>query len=130
MSMSDPIADMLTRIRNAQAVTKKEVAIPNAKIKIEIAKILKEEGYIIDYSVSNDLKAILTIILKYYEDKPVISTIQRVSTPGLRIYKNKDDLPKILAGLGIAIISTSKGLMTDRSARHAGHGGEIICTVS
>lgn len=130
MSMSDPIADMLTRIRNAQAVTKKEVAIPNAKIKIEIAKILKEEGYIIDYSVSNDLKAILTIILKYYEGKPVISNIQRVSTPGLRIYKNKDDLPKVLAGLGIAIISTSKGLMTDRNARHAGHGGEIICTVS
>ncbi len=130
MSMSDPIADMLTRIRNAQAVTKKEVAIPNAKIKIEIAKILKEEGYIIDYSVSNDLKAILTIILKYYEDKPVISDIKRVSTPGLRIYKTKDDLPKILAGLGIAIISTSKGLMTDRNARLAGHGGEVICTVS
>ncbi len=130
MSMSDPIADMLTRIRNAQAVTKKEVAIPNAKIKIEIAKILKEEGYIIDYSVSNDLKAVLTIILKYYEGKPVISNIQRVSTPGLRIYKAKDDLPKVLAGLGIAIISTSKGLMTDRNARLAGHGGEIICTVS
>jgi small subunit ribosomal protein S8 len=130
MSMSDPIADMLTRIRNAQAVTKKEVAIPNAKIKIEIAKILKEEGYIIDYSVSNDLKAILTIILKYYEGKPVISDIKRVSTPGLRIYKTKDDLPKILAGLGIAIISTSKGLMTDRNARLAGHGGEVICTVS
>jgi small subunit ribosomal protein S8 len=128
--MSDPIADMLTRIRNAQAVTKKEVAIPNAKIKIEIAKILKEEGYIIDYSVSNDLKAVLTIILKYYEGKPVISNIQRVSTPGLRIYKAKDDLPKVLAGLGIAIISTSKGLMTDRNARLAGHGGEIICTVS
>ena len=128
--LTDPIADMLTRIRNAQAVTKKEVAIPNAKIKIEIAKILKEEGYITDYSVSDDLKAVLTIILKYYEGKPVISNIQRVSTPGLRIYKTKDDLPKILAGLGIAIISTSKGLMTDRNARLAGHGGEVICTVS
>lgn len=130
MSMSDPIADMLTRIRNAQAVRKKEVAIPSAKIKIEIAKILKEEGYIIDYSVSEDLKAVLTIILKYYEGKPVISEIKRVSRPGLRIYKAKDELPKILGGLGIAIISTSKGLMTDRNARLADHGGEIICTVS
>jgi small subunit ribosomal protein S8 len=130
MSMSDPIADMLTRIRNAQAVRKKEVVIPSAKIKIEIAKILKEEGYIIDYSVSEDLKAALTIILKYYEGKPVISEIKRVSRPGLRIYKAKDELPKILGGLGIAMISTSKGLMTDRNARLAGHGGEVICTVS
>lgn len=130
MSMSDPIADMLTRIRNAQAVRKKEVVIPSSKIKIEIAKILKEEGYIIDYSVSEDLKAALTIILKYYEGKPVIAEIKRVSKPGLRIYKAKDELPKILGGLGIAMISTSKGLMTDRNARLAGHGGEVICTVS
>lgn len=130
MSMSDPIADMLTRIRNAQAVRKKEVVIPSAKIKIEIAKILKEEGYITDYSVSEDLKAALTIILKYYEGKPVIAEIKRVSRPGLRIYKAKDELPKILGGLGIAMISTSKGLMTDRNARLAGHGGEVICTVS
>jgi small subunit ribosomal protein S8 len=130
MSMSDPIADMLTRIRNAGAVRFQQVKMPASKLKTAIANILKEEGYIADYSVSGTVKAELTITLKYYQGKTVISEIKRVSRPGLRIYKPKDNLPNILGGLGIAIISTSKGLMTDRRARTEGHGGEVLCFVS
>ncbi|MCK5662566.1 MAG: 30S ribosomal protein S8 [Thiotrichaceae bacterium] len=130
MSMTDPIADMLTRIRNAEAVRKKQVEMPGSKIKMGIAKILKEEGYINDYSITENVKPVLTITLKYYLGKPVISDIKRVSKPGLRIYKAKDNLPKVLGGLGIAIMSTSKGLKTDRQARSEGYGGEVLCYVS
>ncbi len=130
MSMSDPIADMLTRIRNAAAVRKKQVEMPASKIKAGIAKILKDEGYINEYTVSEDIKPVLTITLKYYLGKPVISEIKRGSRPGLRIFKAKGDLPQVLGGLGVAIISTSKGLMTDRMARLEGHGGEVLCFVS
>ncbi|MDM8557567.1 30S ribosomal protein S8 [Candidatus Parabeggiatoa sp. HSG14] len=130
MSMSDPIADLLTRIRNSQAVKKKQIEIPASKIKAAIAKILQKEGYITSYSVSEGIKPILTIILKYYNGKPIISEIKRVSRPGLRVYKTRDDLPKVLGGLGIAIMSTSKGLMTGRKAYSTGHGGEWLCFVS
>ena len=131
MSMSDPIADMLTRIRNGQSANKAEVTAPSSKGKVAIANVLKNEGYIRDYSVAeNDGKPVLTIQLKYYAGAPVIDTIQRVSRPGLRIYKGKDDIPQVLDGLGIAIISTSMGVMTDRAARKAGQGGEILCFVS
>ena len=130
MSMSDPIADMLTRIRNAGAVRFQQVEMPASKAKAAIAKILKDEGYIIDYSVGEGLKAVLTVTLKYYQGKLVISEIKRVSKPSLRIYKATGDLPKVLGGLGIAVISTSKGLMTDRQARKEGHGGEVLCYVS
>ncbi|ALG68584.1 30S ribosomal protein S8 [Beggiatoa leptomitoformis] len=130
MSMTDPIADMLTRIRNAQSTRKQTVDMPVSKIKIEVAKILKSEGYISDYKISDGVKAILTLELKYYLSKPVISEIKRISRPGLRIYKDKDSLPSVLNGLGIAIISTSKGLMTDHVARTHGHGGEVLCVVS
>jgi len=130
MSMSDPIADQLTRIRNAAAIRKKQVEMPNSNKKVALAKILKDEGYIKDYSVSGETKPVLTIDLKYYEGKSVIDEIKRVSRPGLRVYKAKNDLPKVLDGLGVAIISTSKGLMTDRQARTEGHGGEILCFVS
>jgi len=132
MSMSDPIADMLTRIRNGQAVNMEQVTMPSSGRKIAIANVLRDEGYIQDYRVE-DLpgnKAELTIELKYFEGKPVIDTLKRVSRPGLRIYKKKDDLPKVLGGLGIAIVSTSKGVMTDRAARDQGFGGEVICFVS
>jgi small subunit ribosomal protein S8 len=128
--MSDPIADMLTRIRNGQAVRKQQVLMPVSKLKVAVADILKDEGYIIDYDVSKDVKALLTIILKYYQDKPVISNIKRGSRPGLRVYKASKRLPKVLDGLGIAIISTSKGLMTDRKARKLGIGGEVLCFIS
>lgn len=128
--MSDPIADMLTRIRNAQSVNRQKVSMSTSKIKVAIAHLLKEEGYIVNYNVSDELKALLTITLKYYEGKPVISKIERVSRPSLRIYKAKDELPKVLAGLGIAIVSTSKGLMTERIAKQQGYGGEILCYVS
>lgn len=128
--MSDPIADMLTRIRNGQAVRKQQISMPASKLKVAIASILKDEGYITDYSVSQEVKASLTITLKYYQDKPVMSDIKRISRPGLRVYKTKDNLPKVLYGLGIAIISTSKGLMSDRRARLSGHGGEVLCFVS
>ncbi|EIC30967.1 MULTISPECIES: 30S ribosomal protein S8 [Methylomicrobium] len=130
MSMTDPIADMLTRIRNGQAAGKKIVKQPSSKLKVAIAKVLKEEGYISDYStetVGNHTE--MTIVLKYYRGAPVIESIKRVSRPGLRIYKSKDELPKVLGGLGIAIVSTSNGVMTDRAARAIGHGGEVICTV-
>jgi len=128
--MTDPIADMLTRVRNAQAASKVDVTMPSSKLKLSIAKVLLDEGYIAGYSSDNANKPTLTVMLKYYEGRPVIDELKRVSRPGLRIYKNKNELPKILNGLGIAIISTSAGVMTDRQARDSGRGGEIICTVS
>ena len=130
MSMQDPIADMLTRIRNGQAAGKVAVSMPSSKQKVAIAKLLKEEGYIADYKVSGDVKAELEVELKYFQGKPVVELIQRVSRPGLRIYKKRGELPKIMNGLGIAVVSTSKGVMTDRAARKAGMGGEIICYVA
>lgn len=130
MSMSDPIADMLTRIRNGQSASKKTIKQPSSKLKISIAQVLKDEGYITDFSTETvGGHSEMTIELKYYKGTPVIESIKRVSRPGLRIYKSKDELPKVLGGLGIAIISTSKGVMTDRAARAIGHGGEVICTV-
>jgi len=128
--MTDPIADMLTRIRNAQAASKFDVSMPSSKLKVAIAKVLQEEGFITGYSADNETKPTLTVTLKYFEGRPVIDDLKRVSRPGLRIYKNKDELPKILNGLGVAIVSTSGGVMTDRAARAAGRGGEILCTVS
>lgn len=131
MSMTDPIADMLTRVRNALSAGKLSVAMPSSKQKIAIANLLKEEGYVNDHSVQDiDGKPVLEIALKYYEGKPVIDMIKRVSRPGLRVYKGKDELPKVMDGLGVAVVSTSNGLMTDRAARKAGHGGEIICYVA
>jgi small subunit ribosomal protein S8 len=129
--MSDPIADMLTRIRNAQSANKVLVSMPNSKIKVGIAAVLKDEGYITDFRVDeNNGKPNLEVTLKYFEGRGVIDSIKRASRPGLRIYRRKDDLPRVLDGLGIAIISTSRGFMTDVSARAAGHGGEIICYVA
>jgi small subunit ribosomal protein S8 len=129
--MTDPIADMLTRIRNAQQANKTEVAMPSSKVKISIAKVLQDEGYIAGHNVADiDGKAVLSIALKYFEGKAVISTIDRVSRPGLRVYKAADELPKVIAGLGIAVISTSQGVMTDRKARALGQGGEVLCAVS
>lgn len=130
MSMSDPVADMLTRIRNAQARNKVSVSMPSSKVKKALATVLKEEGFIKDFQVSSDVKAELNIELKYFQGEPVIDLIQRVSRPGQRIYKSKHELPKVRNGLGVAIISTSKGLMTDRAARKAGHGGEVIAFVA
>ncbi|MBK7658323.1 MAG: 30S ribosomal protein S8 [Betaproteobacteria bacterium] len=130
MSMSDPIADMLTRIRNAQATEKVSVAIPASKVKTAIAKVLKDEGYIEDFANrSVDGKDVLEVGLKYYAGKPVIEKIERVSRPGLRIYKGRDDIPRVMNGLGIAIVSTSRGVMTDRRARETGVGGEVLCIV-
>lgn len=129
MSLQDPIADMLTRVRNAQKALKLSVEMPASKQKANIAAVLKQEGYIGDFKVSNDTLKKLIIELKYYQGKPVIENIKRVSKPGLRIFKSKDELPSINGGLGIAIISTSSGVMTDRQARAAGFGGEVICTV-
>ncbi|WP_283788380.1 30S ribosomal protein S8 [Bermanella sp. WJH001] len=129
MSMQDTLADMITRIRNAQGAGKATVAMPSSKVKASVAEVLKNEGYIADYKVDGDVKPTLNIDLKYYEGKPVIESIKRVSRPGLRTYKATTELPKVEAGLGIAIISTSKGIMTDRAARAAGIGGEVICTV-
>jgi small subunit ribosomal protein S8 len=128
--MSDPIADMLTRIRNGQFVRKQQVEMPASLKKIAIAKLLQEEGYIADYSVLSEAKPKLTITLKYYQGKPVISEIKRVSKPGLRVYKAANNLPTVLGGLGVAIISTSKGLMTGHSALRNGVGGEVVCLVS
>ncbi len=130
MSMTDPIADMLTRIRNGQAIRKQQVEIPSSKLKRAIAHLLKEEGYISDYQVTETSKPTLIITLKYYQGKGVIQEMKRVSRPGLRIYQARDELPKVLGGLGIAIVSTSKGLMTDRAARVAGQGGEVLCVIS
>lgn len=129
MSMQDTLADMFTRIRNAQMATKEAVSMPSSKLKVEVARVLKEEGYISDYSVAEGNKPELSVTLKYFEGKPVIEHIQRMSKPSLRQYKGKDALPKVADGLGVAIVSTSKGVMTDRAARHAGVGGEVICTV-
>jgi len=126
MSMQDPIADMFTRVRNGQMSNKVTVAMPSSKLKTALAELLKSEGFIAGYEVSGDVKKELNVTLKYFEDKPVIETIKRVSRPSLRIYKKTSDLPKVMGGLGIAIVSTSKGLMTDRAARKAGIGGEII----
>ena len=131
MSMTDPISDMLTRIRNAQAARKATVAIPSSKLKAAIAGVLKDEGYINGWKIEGSAAdCCLVIDLKYYEDKPVIERIRRVSRPGLRVYTSKDELPKVQGGLGIAIVSTPQGVMTDRAARAAGQGGEILCTVS
>ncbi len=132
MSMSDPIADMLTRIRNGQNVGFESVTMPSSRRKEAIAKVLRDEGYIGDFSVEklDANKANIVIHLRYFEGEPVIDVIKRVSRPGLRIYRKKDELPKVLGGLGVAIISTSKGLMTDRAARSQGFGGEVICFVS
>ncbi len=130
MSLQDPIADMLTQLRNAQAVNKKEVRMPFSKLKMAIAHVLKAEGYIISHEkIEHEGKAYLLIGLKYHLGAPVISEIKRVSRPGLRQYKRKHELPKIQNGLGIAIVSTPKGLMTDRTARASGHGGEVLCYV-
>lgn len=129
MSMQDTLADMLTRIRNAQGAGKATVAMPSSKVKASVAEVLKNEGYIADFAVDGNVKPTLSIDLKYYEGKPVIERLERVSRPGLRTYKGSNELPKVEAGLGIAIISTSKGIMTDRAARAAGIGGEVICTV-
>jgi len=131
MSMTDPIADMFTRIRNAQMVGHAEVSMPNSKVKSEIARLLKDEGYIENFA-NRDVegKPVLAISLKYHEGRPVIDRLERVSRPGLRVYKRKDDLPKVLGGLGVAIVSTSQGMMTDRAARAAGQGGEVIGVVA
>jgi small subunit ribosomal protein S8 len=129
MSLQDPISDMLTRVRNAQKANKVSVTMPSSSQKVNIAAVLKDEGYIGNFKTSDGLKKELTIELKYYQGKPVIESIKRISKPGLRIFKSKDDLPSINGGLGIAIISTSGGLMTEKQARAAGHGGEVICTV-
>ena len=131
MSMSDPIADMLTRIRNAQMAEKVTVQMPSSKIKVALAKVLQEEGYVDGFKVVSDNgKNTLEIGLKYYADRPVIEKIQRVSRPGLRVYKGSEDIPRVMNGLGVAIVSTSKGLMTDRKARANGIGGEVLCIVA
>lgn len=130
MSMQDPIADMLTRIRNGQAANKVAINMPSSKLKVAIANVLAAEGYIESVKVLEGAKPELEITLKYFQGKPVVENIQRVSRPGLRIYKRKDELPKVMGGLGVAVISTSKGVMTDRAARQAGLGGEIICYVA
>lgn len=128
--MTDPIADMLTRIRNGQSANKVEVTMPSSGVKCAIAKVLQDEGYIKGFSASDDAKPVLTIELKYFEGRPVIAEISRASRPGLRLYKGKDELPSVQDGLGIAIISTSKGVMSERQARAAGEGGEVLCVVS
>ena len=131
MSMTDPIADMLTRIRNGQTADKENVDMPSSKLKQAIAAVLKEEGYITDYEVAaNDGKPRLRVALKYFQGQGVIENIERVSTPGLRVYRSKKSIPEVVGGLGISIVSTSQGVMTDRAARAAGHGGEVLCTVS
>ncbi len=131
MSMSDPVADMLTRIRNGQMAQKMSVTMPSSKIKVAIAAVLKDEGYIDDFSVrQNDGKSELDIALRYYAGRPVIERLERISRPGLRVYKGMQDLPRVLNGLGVAIVSTPKGVMTDRSARSKNVGGEVLCIVA
>jgi small subunit ribosomal protein S8 len=131
MSMSDPIADMVIRIRNAQMVGHVEVAMPASKLKTSIAKVLKDEGYIEDFALrDNGVKKELRIGLKYYAGKPVIERLERISKPGLRVYKGRDDIPRVMNGLGVAILSTSRGVMTDRKARADGVGGEVLCIVA
>ena len=130
MSMSDPLADMLTRIRNGQRANKVEVTFPASNLKTSVLGVLKEEGYIADFMLAGtEKKPETTVSLKYFDGKPVISKIQRVSRPGLRIFRGKDDMPAVMGGLGIAVVSTSKGVMSDRAARTAGHGGEVLCIV-
>jgi len=130
MSMTDPISDMLTRIRNAQMTERTVVQMPSSKVKVAIAKVLKDEGYIDGFKVSEDERPVLEIALRYYAGRPVIEKIERVSKPGLRIYKGKDEIPRVMNGLGIAIVSTSHGVMTDRKARATGVGGEVLCIVA
>jgi small subunit ribosomal protein S8 len=131
MSMTDPIADLLTRIRNGQSSGKPEVNMPASKVKLAIAKVLKDEGYIEDFSsIDVEGKPTLAVTLKYYQGRPVIDRLERVSRPGLRVYRGKDELPSIQGGLGVAIVSTSQGVMSDRQARASGHGGEVLCIVS
>ena len=130
MSMSDPIADMLTRIRNAQMVEKATVEMPSSRVKVAIAGVLKDEGYIDGFRVTEEAKPVLEIALRYHGGRPVIEKIERVSKPGLRIYRGKDDIPRVMNGLGIAIVSTSRGAMTDRKARESGVGGEVLCIVA
>ena len=131
MSMTDPIADLLTRIRNGQTAGKTEIQLASSKLKTAVAKVLKDEGYISDYRLDSDnAKPTLTIGLKYFEGRPVIDRIERVSRPGLRIYRGKDDLPKVLGGMGTVIVSTPKGVMTDKQARAIGQGGEVLCIVA
>jgi small subunit ribosomal protein S8 len=131
MSMTDPVADMLTRIRNAQMAEKLSVSMPSSKLKVAIAKVLKDEGYIDDFAIrENGAKPELDLALKYYAGRPVIERIERVSKPGLRVYKGKDDLPRVMNGLGVAIVSTPKGVMTDRRARAGNMGGEVLCIVA
>ncbi|CAL8472775.1 MULTISPECIES: 30S ribosomal protein S8 [Caballeronia] len=131
MSMSDPIADMLTRIRNAQMVEKVSVTMPSSKVKVAIAQVLKDEGYIDDFAVKAEgAKIELNIALKYYAGRPVIERLERVSKPGLRVYRGRNDIPQVMNGLGVAIVSTPKGVMTDRKARQNGVGGEVICYVA
>ena len=129
MSMQDPLADMLTRIRNAQMAEKAVVSMPSSTLKVAVAKVLKGEGYIADFQISSEVKPQLTIELKYFEGRPVIEEVKRVSRPGLRQYKAVEDLPKVRGGLGVSIVSTNKGVMTERAARAAGIGGEVLCTV-
>lgn len=129
--MSDPISDLLTRIRNGQSAAKREVEMPSSKLKEAVCQVLQDEGYITAYSARQEgAKRMLTVVLKYYKGVPVIDSIQRGSRPGLRVYRGKSDLPKVMGGLGIAIVSTSKGVMTDREARRIGEGGEVLCYVS
>ena len=131
MSMTDPVADLLTRIRNGQTAGKAHVSLDSSKIKTEIARVLKDEGYVTDFRVAaEDGKPRLTIDLKYYEGRPVIDRLERVSRPGLRIYRGKDELPKVLGGMGTVIVSTPQGVMTDRQAREKGQGGEVLCIVA
>ena len=131
MSMSDPISDLLTRIRNAQMVSKATVSVPSSKVKVAIAQVLKDEGYIDGFQVKTEGgKSELEIALKYYAGRPVIERIERVSRPGLRIYKGRHDIPNVMNGLGVAIVTTPKGVMTDRKARQAGIGGEVLCYVA
>ena len=131
MSMSDPISDLLTRIRNAQMVSKATVSVPSSKVKVAIAQVLKDEGYIDGFQVKTEgNKSELEIALKYYAGRPVIERIERVSRPGLRIYKGRHDIPSVMNGLGVAIVTTPKGVMTDRKARQAGIGGEVLCYVA
>jgi small subunit ribosomal protein S8 len=130
MSMSDPIADMLTRIRNAQSVEKTAVTMPSSKLKVAIAQVLKDEGYIDGFAIKGDAKAELEIALKYYAGRPVIERIERVSRPGLRVYKGRHSIPQVQNGLGVAIVTTPQGVMTDRKARASGIGGEVLCYVA
>ena len=131
MSMTDPIADFLTRIRNGQMAGKAEVAAPASRMKLALAKVLKEEGYIEDFAIAEQAeKPTVTVRLKYYQGRPVIERLERVSRPGLRVYKQRDDIPPVMNGLGVAIVSTSRGVMTDRKARSQGVGGEVLCYVA